>query len=789
MIGVKKDKVITKIAKVFLLVCFLTSITVSVSHAATSCQTDADCGEKFSCQTSSLGGKTCQPKKGAGLLGTLIEIGGNTVARFIYVILVIVASFVKLFLYVAAHILDWALALSKTGFTNAAIVATGWAITRSVVNLLFALILLAISFATILRIESYGAKKLLPKLILVALTINFSLFICGTIIDFSQVITTYFIDTATQSGTATDLVAGINPQKADSSTGIIGSALEKLKDGVTSDYPIALMFGEFMGIIILSIAFFVFLFLAFIFIVRIIALWILLILAPIAWVFSVVPGLSGIAQKWWSKFLEYTFIAPAAAFFIFLALQVANSNAPLLANTPEMLMGNVGSQVALKDTAGDIFSAGTFLQYLAIIGLLIAAIIVGKTISSAGANFTFKAMQGTRKFLGNQALKATQSGLMQTKEGERIVGKKGLKAVGRGITGALGYGMRYDITKEALGKAAKRAAEPIEQRASGSVYDKAAKVLSLGKLKTNEQGRAVQNEVKRRQKEWQTVAKSPTFFQERFLKAKDLQDTDAALRLLAAEQTPRELMATLAKDPKIKEKLNLTGKEFSRPDLESALFTAYTLKGQDRKQALRSVADISQIFDKNKFVGFSAMGSWDGESGGPTRKFDQSLNSYVYTGWDQQGKVEYSQEEIDKIIIKNKTQGRDSLAEESRRKYDIHIRQEEKLKKNIQTRGAKKIMSLAQGDNVVALDRQGKQVVPEEGKVIMSEMAKQANIENVKKGKGVNQNLAQVVTNNETLIKSEISAPQVAELVDAIVKGYKEGSFEEIKGEKKQEEK
>ncbi|GAH84046.1 unnamed protein product, partial [marine sediment metagenome] len=73
------------------------------------------------------------------------------------------------------------------------IVKAGWEVTRDFSNMFFILFLVIIAFATILRFEKYGIKQLLPKIILIALLINFSLVICSVIIDFSNVAANFFI--------------------------------------------------------------------------------------------------------------------------------------------------------------------------------------------------------------------------------------------------------------------------------------------------------------------------------------------------------------------------------------------------------------------------------------------------------------------------------------------------------------------------------------------------------------------------------------------------------------------
>jgi len=81
-----------------------------------------------------------------------------------------------------------------SSFINEPVVTYGWTIVRDLCNMFFILILLVIAFAAILRIESYQWKKTLPKLIIMAVLINFSKTLCGLAIDFAQVIMLTFLN-------------------------------------------------------------------------------------------------------------------------------------------------------------------------------------------------------------------------------------------------------------------------------------------------------------------------------------------------------------------------------------------------------------------------------------------------------------------------------------------------------------------------------------------------------------------------------------------------------------------
>jgi hypothetical protein len=78
--------------------------------------------------------------------------------------------------------------LSYQNFIGSEAVIQGWVIVRDLSNMFFVVILLVIAFATILHIENYNYKKWLPKLILMAVLINFSKTICGLLIDVAQIV-------------------------------------------------------------------------------------------------------------------------------------------------------------------------------------------------------------------------------------------------------------------------------------------------------------------------------------------------------------------------------------------------------------------------------------------------------------------------------------------------------------------------------------------------------------------------------------------------------------------------
>src|SRR3989338_453871 len=73
-------------------------------------------------------------------------------------------------------------------------VQLGWTVVRDVSNMFFIIVLLVIAVATIFKVESYSYRALLPKLLIMAILINFSRMITSFFIDFAQIIMLTFVN-------------------------------------------------------------------------------------------------------------------------------------------------------------------------------------------------------------------------------------------------------------------------------------------------------------------------------------------------------------------------------------------------------------------------------------------------------------------------------------------------------------------------------------------------------------------------------------------------------------------
>jgi len=206
--------------------------------------------------------------------------------------------------------------------TKKGVVIEGWTVVRDFANMFIVLGFVVVGIATILRVREYEAQKLLPSLIIVAILINFSLLICGLIIDGSNIAMNYFLRPPISQGTTTltNILGGsaTNP--------LILKAIDMTLNGgtgtgETTDWAAfgAVVAGACLYAIIAALLFLIY---AALFLFRQAALMCLAILSPLAFVCFVFPATKQIWSKWWSQFTQWALVGVPACFFIWLGSQL-----------------------------------------------------------------------------------------------------------------------------------------------------------------------------------------------------------------------------------------------------------------------------------------------------------------------------------------------------------------------------------------------------------------------------------------------------------------------------------
>ena len=195
-----------------------------------------------------------------------------------------------------------------TNATRPDLVLAGWVIIRNFMNMLFILALIVISIATILKLEKYNYKHLLVKLILMAILINFSLVISQTLVSAADTVTNIFVTSSDFKSWGAYTDGLINEGQ--------GAAGFYTTYGSTSFSEEAVKgLFKLMAALIMAISF---LAIALLFLVRMVGLWVLMIISPMAYALNILPFTEKWAHKWWETFFKYLIWAPVAMFFLML---------------------------------------------------------------------------------------------------------------------------------------------------------------------------------------------------------------------------------------------------------------------------------------------------------------------------------------------------------------------------------------------------------------------------------------------------------------------------------------
>ncbi|MFA4890160.1 MAG: hypothetical protein WC587_00785 [Candidatus Paceibacterota bacterium] len=321
-------------------------------------------------------------------------------------------------LWISGQIFNLSVSFSLSGETlKQDFVSTGWAVTRDVANLFFIFILLYIAIATILQLSGYGMKELLVTVIILALLINFSLVITRFIIDGSNILALEFYNempsaeqgSVTQSIFGADakdvssiFISGFNPQNI--------FDVKRFNDWTKSGSNILFMIIIFLcSIIINLIASFILLAGAVLFIIRIAVLWIIMILAPLAFLAMALPATKTYASQWWKKLFEQAFFAPAFLFMLYMTAHLVKSGFLKGKNLPG------GGSMPAESFFGSLVII--LLYFFVVAVFLVASLIIAKQMGAEGASTVQKWGQSAKKWGQGQAGRISRRGAGKMAEG------------------------------------------------------------------------------------------------------------------------------------------------------------------------------------------------------------------------------------------------------------------------------------------------------------------------------------------------------------------------------------
>ncbi|MDO8511849.1 MAG: hypothetical protein Q7S57_01135 [bacterium] len=351
----------------------------------------------------------------------------NAVLLIVDLVNYMVMAVLMMLLQVAGQFIDLFLAVNNLAGSKT--IQEFWKFTRDMLNFVYILVLLAIAFSTIVGLEQYGMRRLLPKLIISALLVNFSLVIAGSFIQVANVMCTTAIqglggnakcgDMATFGSEGTpssrlSLALTKSSFIADaitlSSSKLIGTIAFPMRtgglqgqlkftgDGMTQA-NFSTIFSGFIRIIFIGMFCVSMITLALMLGVRVGILVVLLVLAPVPFALGIVPQAESYAKQWWTKFIQYTFFLPVVIFLLVLAIRMVDmgmgGNTGSKGIFQELIYGNDSTG---GDQLGFLFNfANMFFVSLFIIMSIVVARAAGILGAGAAIGFAQKVTKGTAR--------------------------------------------------------------------------------------------------------------------------------------------------------------------------------------------------------------------------------------------------------------------------------------------------------------------------------------------------------------------------------------------------------
>jgi len=295
---------------------------------------------------------------------------GTALGWFISLIFSLISSFFALITAFAGKILVISIGLT-TNWSTPTIVDAGWGILRDISNMFFILVMIVIGLAAILRIEKYDYRHLLVEVIIMAILVNFSKVIAVTIIDFSNFLVQLFAFDGFK----------------DVFSFLWSVAWAGTNEYTSSGWTTAFIQG-LTKIMFMVVTCGVFVILAGMFVIRLVGLYVLVILSPMAYILDILPDTKDLAHKWWHTFIHYVVWAPVAMFMLRLVMLIVQD-------------GGLVVKVQSGNLAG--LSGDSIFNYIIISALMIAAMLVAEHAGMVGGNAIVHGVEHAGHVLGHMA--------------------------------------------------------------------------------------------------------------------------------------------------------------------------------------------------------------------------------------------------------------------------------------------------------------------------------------------------------------------------------------------------
>lgn len=340
-----------------------------------------------------------------------------------------------------------------------------WSVMRDIANigLLFGFIFLGVLL--ILNVEGGGhghgggmsARKAIPRLLIFAVLLNFSLFTTQFIVDVANAFgSTFTVLAGSENCSINEPEGGARSESLEDcavNTGISSKIIQAagivdIFDGGRNDfqqifenvgsrpyqYAVSLVM---LSVFVLVTAMVLFAG-AIMLIIRVVVLSLLMVTSPVGFAGMVLPGLSGIAQQWWDTLIKQSFFAPVYLLMVFISIKLT-----------EGLMGdsaNLTNAIMAGSDSGAAGNVQVVMVYLIVIGFMIASLLVAQKFGAVGAGFASKSAGaltlGTVGFVGRRT-----AGRASTRIANNIRSSPlGETELGRRLAGVADYGSKASFS-------------------------------------------------------------------------------------------------------------------------------------------------------------------------------------------------------------------------------------------------------------------------------------------------------------------------------------------------------
>ena len=354
----------------------------------------------------------------------------------------------------------------------------GWEFFRNIANAIFAVIFLWIIFSQIsnVGVSNYGIKKILPRLIIGALLVNLSYYLCQIFVDLSNILG-HTLKDALESGAGE---IGANSE----ATGLGSEIIAKILGLTGAGLFIALA----VGLPTLAAGFLAIMTVFIILVVRQAGIILLIAMSPIAFAAWLLPNTEDLFKKWMKMFRGLLLVFPIISLLYGagkLAGAVLASNATVDPNNPDETM----QLVALAATTMPLIATPFVLQNsLSSLGSIGAKI--GKMSANAHSRFAGNVKGTAKRRVDNSVIGDTKRKYLDFMDRKRASRRTNKFATWRDNT-PLGQFMGWDKggarARATVAKAFESDVENASTMLQGMTLSEIATIAKTGKTSTGKE--------------------------------------------------------------------------------------------------------------------------------------------------------------------------------------------------------------------------------------------------------------------------------------------------------------